>query len=83
MNDRPIFQPSFGNRPEQLIGRDEVLVGLINDLQTYPGSYERRMSSRSCQKAQLTRGAALNYTIYCVVEKDLRKKYEINSIYCV
>ena len=41
MNDRPIFQPSFGNRPEQLIGRDEVLAGLINDLQTYPGSYER------------------------------------------
>ena len=41
MNDRPIFQPSFGNRPEQLIGRDEVLAGLINDLQTYPGSAER------------------------------------------
>ena len=38
---KPIFQPSFGNRPEQLIGRNDILDQLTSDLQSYPGSAER------------------------------------------
>ena len=41
MKEKPIFQPSFGNRPEQLIGRNDVLDRLMSDLQSYPGSAER------------------------------------------
>jgi Cdc6-like AAA superfamily ATPase len=38
---KPVFQPSFGNRPEQLVGRNDVLDQLMSDLQSYPGSAER------------------------------------------
>ena len=36
-----IFSPSFGNRPSQLVGRDQVLTALLDGLLTKPGSRER------------------------------------------
>ena len=41
MDKKPIFRPSFGNRPDQLIGRDDVLDKVTEGLQSYRGSAER------------------------------------------
>lgn len=41
MDKKPVFRPSFGNRPEQLIGRDDVLDKVTEGLQSYRGSAER------------------------------------------
>lgn len=35
---RPIFRPAFGNRPDRIVGRDEVLTHLDDNLASYPGS---------------------------------------------
>lgn len=39
-NDRP-FSPSFGNRPSELVGRDELLSRISEGLTTEPGNRER------------------------------------------
>ena len=39
--ERPIFVPAFGNRPDQMVGREEVLLRLRQSLESYPGSAER------------------------------------------
>ena len=39
--EKPIFRPSFGNRPESLIGRDEELLQIEEGLQSFAGSAER------------------------------------------
>ena len=36
-----VFSPSFGNRPSQLVGRDQMLTALLDGLLTKPGSRER------------------------------------------
>lgn len=41
MRQDTIFSPSFGNRPSQLVGREDVLSSLLAGLQTTPGSRER------------------------------------------
>ncbi|MBQ9698180.1 MAG: hypothetical protein IJV46_06550 [Acidaminococcaceae bacterium] len=41
MLTKPIFRPSLGNRPDQLIGRDDVLEKVTDGLQSYRGSAER------------------------------------------
>ena len=41
MSNLPIFRPSFGNRPDQLVGRDETLQEILDGLKSYPGSAER------------------------------------------
>ena len=41
MEHKPVFRPSFGNRPEYLIGRDDVLEQLIEGISNYPGSAGR------------------------------------------
>lgn len=41
MDTRPVFRPSFGNRPDRLIGRDDVLEKVTDGLQSYSGSAER------------------------------------------
>lgn len=33
-----VFRPSFGNRPERLVGRDEVLAEFAEGIGSYPGS---------------------------------------------
>lgn len=38
---RPIFRPSFGNRPDRIVGRDDVIAHLERGLVSYPGSRER------------------------------------------
>ena len=38
---RPIFRPAFGNRPDRIVGRDDVLAHLDDSLASYPGSKER------------------------------------------
>ncbi len=38
---RPIFRPAFGNRPDRIVGRDDVLCRLDDSLASYPGSRER------------------------------------------
>lgn len=41
MVEKPIFRPSFGNRPDQLVGRSQALTNLIEGVQSYPGSQDR------------------------------------------
>ena len=41
LENKPIFRPSFGNRPDQLIGRDNIIEQILEGLQSYPGSAER------------------------------------------
>lgn len=41
MYTKPIFRPSFGNRPDSLVGRDEIINRIVEGLQSYPGSSER------------------------------------------
>ena len=36
-----VFAPSFGNRPAQLIGRDDILTAFMQGLHNAPGSKER------------------------------------------
>ena len=38
---KEIFRPSFGNRPDQLIGRDDIIEHIIEGLQSFPGSADR------------------------------------------
>lgn len=38
---RPIFRPAFGNRPDRIVGRDDVLGHLDDSLASYPGSRGR------------------------------------------
>lgn len=38
---RPIFRPAFGNRPDRIVGRDDVIAHLERSLASYPGSRER------------------------------------------
>lgn len=38
---REIFSPAFGNRPSHLVGREQVLDGLLRGLSSRPGSRER------------------------------------------
>ena len=38
-----VFVPSFGNRPRNLVGREEILRGFEASLQSAPGSRERAM----------------------------------------
>ena len=37
----PIFRPSFGNRPDRIVGRDDVLRTYSEGLASYPGSRDR------------------------------------------
>lgn len=39
--ERPVFRPSFGNRPDQLVGREDVLDTIMEGLNSYIGSSER------------------------------------------
>ena len=41
VKSRPIFRPAFGNRPDRIVGRDDVLAHLDSNLASYPGSKER------------------------------------------
>ena len=41
MTSKPIFQPSFGNRPDQIVGREEIIAQLTSSLESYRGSRER------------------------------------------
>ena len=41
LNNKPVFRPSFGNRPDQLLGRDSVIDEVLEGLQTYPGCAQR------------------------------------------
>lgn len=43
MADLPIFRPSFGNRPDQIVGRESVLQAYTEGLSSYPGSRERAL----------------------------------------
>lgn len=36
-----VFKPSFGNRPDRVVGRDQVVQGICNGLTEEPGSRER------------------------------------------
>ena len=36
-----IFSPAFGNRPRELVGRDEVVSGIVEGLASVPGTKER------------------------------------------
>ena len=38
-----LFVPSFGNRPHVLVGRDEILAGFEESIQSFPGSRERTL----------------------------------------
>ena len=38
-----IFSPSFGNRPQTLVGREEIVMNFKESLKTKPGSRERAM----------------------------------------
>ena len=38
-----VFEPSFGNRPDRIVGRDEVLDGIDKALSSRPGSRDRAM----------------------------------------
>lgn len=41
MDGKPIFRPSFGNRPDRLVGRFDVVEEILTGLRSYPGSQER------------------------------------------
>lgn len=41
MDTRPVFRPSFGNRPDQLVGRETLLQTVVDGIQSFPGSAER------------------------------------------
>ena len=38
-----VFEPSFGNRPDRIVGRDDVLAGVDKSLAARPGSRDRAM----------------------------------------
>lgn len=38
-----VFEPSFGNRPDRIVGRDDVLDGVDKALSSRPGSRDRAM----------------------------------------
>ena len=71
MDKKPIFRPSFGNRPDQLIGRDDVLDKVTEGLQSYRGSAERAtllVGQRGMGKTALLleigdRATAMDYVI--------------------
>ena len=71
MEKKLVFRPSFGNRPDQLIGRDEVLQQVTEGLQSYRGSAERAMllvGQRGMGKTALLietgdRAAAIGYVV--------------------
>lgn len=66
-----IFSPSFGNRPRQIVGRDELIEKLINGLESVPGSRERSivvLGQRGAGKTVLLwelagRARQLNYIV--------------------
>ncbi len=39
--EAPIFRPSFGNRPDDLVGRDAALATLVRCFESYPGMRDR------------------------------------------
>lgn len=39
----PIFRPSFGNKPDSVIGREDVLAAFASCFDGYPGTRERAM----------------------------------------
>ena len=39
----PIFRPSFGNKPDSVVGRDDVLSATAACFDSYPGTRERAM----------------------------------------
>ena len=41
MSSVPIFRPSFGNRPDRIVGREDVLQLYSDGLASYPGSRDR------------------------------------------
>lgn len=41
MSSRPIFYPSFGNRPDKLVGRSRIVQELLEGLASYPGGPDR------------------------------------------
>ena len=41
MDQPAVFRPSFGNRPDRIVGRDEVSQKLKECFQSFPGSRER------------------------------------------
>ncbi|MBQ9004308.1 MAG: hypothetical protein IJ087_20910 [Eggerthellaceae bacterium] len=41
MSNVPIFRPSFGNRPDRIVGREDVLQAYANGLASYTGSRDR------------------------------------------
>ena len=38
-----VFEPSFGNRPDRIVGRDDILEGVNRALASRPGSRDRAM----------------------------------------
>ena len=40
---KAVFRPSFGNRPDQLLGRDAIMDQVTEGLQSFPGSAERSL----------------------------------------
>ena len=41
MARRQVFRPAFGNRPETIVGRDDVIQALVDGLRAAPGTRER------------------------------------------
>lgn len=41
MKSKPVFRPSFGNKPDKLVGRAEIIETITEGLEKYPGSFER------------------------------------------
>ena len=41
MSDQSIFRPSFGNRPDRIVGRENVIEDFARGLSRHPGSRER------------------------------------------
>ena len=41
MTEPPIFRPSFGNKPDNLVGREAALGTLTHCFDSYPGMRER------------------------------------------
>ena len=43
MRAQPIFRPSFGNRPDRIVGRDDIMQAFDEGLASWPGNRERAL----------------------------------------
>ena len=69
------FVPAFGNRPRNLVGREEILQIFQDNLQSLPGSRERSTlilgqrgsaDQRGCSRdLRLTLSYAINRALHC------------------